>query len=357
MLFATPAPTPKLARDLAKLDELRQQLTRETDRAAPWMGTLRRFVRATTITQSTGIEGFRVSEQDGVALANGEARARAGEVDRQAVECYARAMDHVGVLARDPAFSWLDRVILDLHYDACSFQRKHDPGLWRQESVGIVDGNGRIVYRAPDPGEVPGLMFDVVEWLEQGDLDVHVVVRAAMAHLHVVSVHPFSDGNGRVSRIVQSLVLARDGLLAPEFASIEEYLGERTHAYYEILQRTHGRTYDASRDAEPWVAFCAKAHLDQARRRLDQVHDAAARWERLERLAAKRGWPDRFVVALEQSIFGGCDRTGYARETGVSAATASSDLRRMVEAGLLLQRGQGPATHYDPSDALREAAS
>ena len=67
-------------------------------------------------------------------------------------------------------------------------------------------------------------MDEVVEWLEHGDLDAHVAVRAAMAHLHVVSVHPFRDGNGRISRIVQSLVLARQGLLAPEFSSIEEYL-------------------------------------------------------------------------------------------------------------------------------------
>ena len=87
------------------------------------------------------------------------------------------------------------------------------------------------------------------------------------------------------------------------------------------------------------------------------MRDAAARWEQLERLAEQRGWPDRFVVALEQSLFGVCDRTGYAREADVSSATASSDLRRMVEAGLLVQHGQGPATRYEPSDALRAAAS
>lgn len=358
MLFATPPPWPQLEQDLLELDGLRRQLTRATvDRPAPWMGTLRRLVRGTSVNQSTSIEGFHVSDQDAVALVGGELRADAGDADRQAVECYARAMDHVGVLARDPGFDWQARVILDLHYDTCSFQRAHDPGLWRQGPVGITDGRGRIVYQAPNADEVPGLMFDISEWLECSDLDAHLVVRAAMAHLHVVSVHPFRDGNGRVSRIVQSLVLARGGLLAPEFASIEEYLGTHTPAYYEILQRTHGRTYDPMRDAAPWVEFCVAAHLQQAQRRLDQVNDAAARWERLEQLVEQRRWPDRFVVALEQSLFGGCDRTGYARETGVSPATASSDLRRMAEAGLLTQHGQGPATRYEPSDVLRAAAA
>jgi Fic family protein len=357
VLFATPVPTAALARDLRELDELRARLNRAIDRPAPWMGTLRRLVRATTVAQSTAIEGFRVAEEDAVALVGGDVHANAGEVDRLAVECYARAMDHVSAMADDPEFRWSARVILDLHFDACSFQRDTCAGRWRSESVGIVDGQGRPVYQAPDAGDVPGLMADVVEWLEHGDRGAHVVIRAAMAHLHVVSVHPFRDGNGRVSRIVQSLALARDGLLAPEFGSIEEYLGEHTPAYYEALQRTHGATYDHRRDAGAWVAFCVRAHLDQARRRLDQVRDAGERWERLERLAAERGWPVRFVLALEQSLIGRCDRTSYSRVAEISPATASSDLRRMVEAGLVVQRDQGPATRYEASDALRAATA
>jgi Fic family protein len=358
MLFTTPTPTAAMSRKLGELDELRAQLNNELRRPSPWMGVLRRLARATAISQSTGIEGFHVSDEDALSLVSGETHAAAGETDRLAVECYARAMDHVVAMAEDPAFHWSQRVILDLHFDTCSFQHDARPGRWRTGGVGIVDGRGRIVYQAPDANEVPSLMAEVVEWLQHGDLDAHIVVRAAMAHLNVVSVHPFRDGNGRVSRIVQSLALVRDGLLAPEFASIEEYLGEHTPAYYEILQRTHGRTYDPTRSAGAWVAFCVDAHIQQARRRLDQIHDAGARWERLERIAEQREWPDRFVIALERSFFGGgAERTGYAREAEVSLPTASTDLRRMVEAGMLVQRGQGRATRYEPSDALRAAAA
>jgi hypothetical protein len=66
-------------------------------------------------------------------------------------------------------------------------------------------------------------MGEVIRWLDGPAESAHAVVRAAMAHLQVVSVHPFGDGNGRISRIVQSLVLALDRLLAPEFVTIEEY--------------------------------------------------------------------------------------------------------------------------------------
>ncbi len=357
MLFTTPPLPPALARDLKELDALRTRLNRGMGVPAPWMGTLRRFVRATTISQSTGIEGFHVSDEEALSLVSGAAHAAAGETAQEAVECYARAMQHVGSMARDPAFRWSERVLLDLHFDTCSFQRDKDPGLWRTGPVGIVDSRGRVVYQAPPAGEVPGLMGEIVDWLQNRDLDSHVVVRAAMAHLHVVSVHPFADGNGRVSRIVQSLVLARDGLLSPEFASIEEHLGEHTAAYYEQLQIAHGPTYEPTRDVGRWVEFCVAAHLDQAKRRLAQIEQAAARWGRLEMVVEQRGWPDRFVAALEQALFNACDRTAYAREADISAATASSDLRRMTEAGLLIQRGQGPATRYEPSDALRAAVA
>lgn len=276
-----------------------------------------------------------------------------GDESRRAVACYARAMDHVGVMARDPDFHWSDRVILDLHFDACFFQRDRSPGQWRRDPIAVTGDGDRLVYQAPDAAEVPRLMDEVVAWLESGDLDAHVVVRAAMAHLHVVSVHPFRDGNGRVSRITQSLVLAREGLLLPEFASIEEYLGEHTADYYGALQQVQGGRYAPQRDAGPWVSFCIDAHLTQARRRLEQLEQAAARWALLQQLAADRGWPDRFVIALEQALIGGTDRARYSVEADISPASATNDFRRLLDVGLIDKRGRGRNIRYHASDALR----
>ncbi len=225
-----------------------------------------------------------------------------------ALACYARAMDHVGVMAGDPVFRWLDRVILDLHFDTCYFQRDKSPGLWRTGPIGVTGDNGGLVYEGPPANEVPTLMAEVIGWLAHGDVDTHVAIRAAMAHLHLVSVHPFRDGNGRISRILQSLVLAREGLLAPEFVSIEEYLGRNTDAYYATLQKVQGGSYQPDRDAAPWVRFCVQAHLEQARRRLKQLAEARKRWSFLGELVEQRNWPDRLVVALEQSLFAGVDR-------------------------------------------------
>lgn len=354
MIYATPPLTPALEERLDELAQLRGAVGEEVKAPSRWIGSLRRKVRATSIESSTSIEGFSVSPEEALALTSGgEAADRDGE-NRQAVACYARAMDHVGTMAGDPSFHWLDRVILDLHFDACHFQRDKDPGHWRTGPIVVSGPGGRPEYHGPNESEVVPLMAEVVEWLAEGDLDADVVVRAAMAHLHVISVHPFRDGNGRVSRIVQSLVLAREGFASPEFLSIEEYLGSHTPDYYAALREAQGGSYQPHRDASGWVGFCIDAHIAQAQQRLTQIEEAAARWRHLEGLVKARGWPERLVIALEQSLHAGSDRGAYGREADVSPATASADFRRLLDAGLVAQRGRGRNIGYVASESLRE---
>jgi DNA-binding transcriptional ArsR family regulator len=320
------------------------------------MGPLRRSVRAADASGSTAIEGYTVSKAQALTLVDGHEPVDPSDSNEMAVSCYARAMDHVAVMADDPTFHWCDRVIKDLHFDASFFDWSAEPGRWRGKAVAVTGGGGAIAYRAPDAEEVAHLMEEVLDWLRDGDRKTHVVVRAAMAHLQLVSVHPFADGNGRVSRIVQSLVLAREGLLAPDLASIEQYLGDHTSDYYNALRAVQGGSYQPQRDASSWVRFCIDAHVAQAHQRLALIEDAGRRWARLEALVVQRGWPDRLTIALEQALFGRTDRTAYGREADVSPATASGDLRRLADAGLLAQEGRSRNVHYRPTDMLREGA-
>ena len=356
MLFATPSLSAASKRKLEELDELRQRLGREAGQPIRWMGSLRRSFRATAANSSTAIEGYTVTEAEALTLIDGHEPVDPNDNNMMAVSCYARAMDHVVVMAGDPTFHWCDRVIKDLHFDASFFDRSAEPGRWRDKGISVTGSGGTIAYRAPDAGEVAPLMEEVVDWLRDGDRDAHVVVRAAMTHLHVVSVHPFTDGNGRVSRIVQALVLAREGLLAPDLASIEQYLGDHTSDYYNALRAVQGGSYQPQRDASSWVRFCIDAHLAQARQRLALIEDAGRRWGRLEALVVQRGWPDRLTIALEQALFGRTDRTAYGREADVSPATATGDLRRLADAGFLAQEGRSRNVHYRATDVLRKAA-
>jgi Fic family protein len=352
MLFATPEIDPDREAKLEELERLRRELGHESGQAVPWMGALRRSVRATSIEGSTSIEGFSVAPEVAEALASGADAGDAGDENRLAIYCYARAMDHVGAMAADPRFRWHERVVLDLHFDACHFQKDKRRGNWRSGPIGVTGGDGSLEFRGPGADQVPELMAEVVDWLARGDLETNVVVRAAMAHLHVTSVHPFEDGNGRVARLVQSLVLALEGLISPEFSSIEEYLGNNTPAYYKALRDAQGGSYQPERDASGWVDFCIEAHLAQAHQRLAQIKAAATRWTLLEQLVEDRGWPDRLVIALEQSLLGGTDRMKYAAEADVSAATVSADFRRLLDAALVEQRGRGRSTRYQASEGL-----
>jgi Fic family protein len=354
VIFRTPPTNKTLVRQLAELDELRKRLGDQAGVAGPWLGRLRRQWRASSAESSIEIEGFHVPADETLAVASGNEPLDPEDEDHMALSCYARAMDHVGVMSDDPAFRFTDRVILDLHFDACYFQKDRDPGQYRRGGIEVTSpGGGPPAYIGPPYEEVPTLMAEVSGWLDHGDVDTHVAIRAAMAHLHLVSVHPFRDGNGRISRILQSLVLAREGLLAPEFVSIEQYLSRNTDAYYATLQKVQGGSYQPNRDAAPWVQFCVQAHLEQARRRLKQLAEAGKRWSFLEALVERRNWPDRLVIALEQSLFRGVDRASYAAEADVSSPTASNDFRRLLDAGLVVQQGKGRSTRYVASEDLR----
>ena len=353
MIYRTPQPDAALEAELAAFDTLRDELGHQARAAGQWLGSLRRQWRASSAESSIEIEGFHVPKDQMLAVVTGDEPADPADEDRMALSCYARAMDHVGVMSDDPVFEWVDRVVLDLHFDACYFQKDREPGRYRQRGIEVTSsGGGPPAYIGPAAQDVAPLMGEIVRWLEHGDLDAHLAVRAAMAHLHIVSVHPFRDGNGRISRIAQSLVLARDGLLTPEFVSIEEYLATNTLAYYAALQTVQGGTYHPEFDATPFVRFCVGAHLEQARRRLTQLAEAGTRWAYLEGLVEQRAWPDRLVIALEQSLFQGTDRAAYMAEAGVSTPTASGDLRRLQDAGLISRQGRGRTTRYVASDQL-----
>lgn len=353
MIYRTPQPDAALEAGLAEFDVLREKLGEQAGVAGRWLGALRRQWRAASAESSIEIEGFHVPADETLAVASGDEPTDPTNEDRMALSCYAQAMDHVDVMSDDPVFRWVDRVVLDLHFDACYFQKDKEPGQYRQRGIEVTSPEGGPpAYVGPPAELVPPLMGEIVDWLDHGDLETHLIVRAAMVHLHVVSVHPFRDGNGRISRIVQSLVLARGGLLAPEFVSIEEYLGNNTPAYYAALQAVQGGSFQPERDAMPFVRLCAQAHVAQAHRRLRQLAEASVRWAYLEELVEQRDWPDRLVIALEQSLFQGTDRATYAAEADVSPPTASSDLRRLHDARLITQQGRGPATRYVASEQL-----
>jgi Fic family protein len=182
-----------------------------------------------------------------------------------------------------------------------------------------------------------------------------------MAHLNLTLIHPYSDGNGRMARCLQSYVLAGEGVLSPEFLSIEEYLGRNTLAYYDVLSEVAQGRWSPGNDARPWLRFCLTAHYRQALTLLQRIQEAEALWDRCEQLVRKRRLPDRVVGPLCDAARGWRFRRSMYVKTVLSSAgeaisddTATRDLRALTDAGLLDPIGERRGRLYQPSDQLRE---
>ena len=349
-VYATPPKSPTLERRLTELDLLRRYLAQHLgDSAQPWTGALRRLAAAEATVGSTSIEGYGTSLADTIEILAGRHPAKTSEETQRIIAAYGQAMDRVATLADYPQFRWSTQALLELHFLICHPQPDARPGLFREGAVVVTRGAGREPYRAPTSVEVPALAGELATWLESGDLSRHPVVRAAMAHLNLVSIHPFRDGNGRAARVVQSLVLAKEGLLRPELVSIEPYLARHTREYYAVLEEVQGPAFDPNRDASAWVEFCIEAHVSEATERRRWLEIAYARHDFCELLARNQGYPERFFIALDQALLGlPVTNADYRRAADIASPTAAQDLQRLRRDGCRTAHAQAPSRHKRP---------
>ena len=357
MLFALPVLDEREDAVLAQIEDLRAGLRLQLHEPRRWQGSLRRLSYARNVQGSNSIEGYDAALDDAAAIALGEEPLDAGTETRLALEGYRRAMDYVLQLAQEPPVEHSEQLLKSLHFMMTGYNLKNRPGRWRAGAVYVRnDDTGEIVYEGAPVEDVPGLMKELVEQLRT-DGDCHPVLRAAMAHLNLVMIHPFRDGNGRMARCLQSLVLAGNGTLSPVFMSIEEYLGRNTSAYYDVLSSVGAESWQPQRDARPWVRFSLTAHVRQARTLQRRVRESERMWEELERLASRHGLPDRMIYTLFDAAIGfrvrnATHRALAGQEEEISEQTASRDLKQAVEAGLLVPRGEKRGRHYVRSEAL-----
>lgn len=331
---------------------LQQQPTR-------WTGLLRRSQFARAIQGSNSIEGYHVTVDDAVAAIEGEQPLIDERTESwMAVRGYREAMTYILQLADDAHFSHHEAMIRSLHYMMLSYDLGKHPGRWRPGVIYVRrEGSSDIVYEGPDAALVPALMQELIRCLN-GPSDLPIVVRASLAHLNLVMIHPFSDGNGRMARALQSLVLAREGILAPAFSSIEEYLGHRTQEYYSVLAEVGQGSWHPERDPLPWIKFCLTAHYRQAQTLLRRSQEAGLLWSELEAEIGRRGLLERVALAMHDAAFGYRVRNAsYRKAAEVSDAVATRDLAQLVAAGLLVAQGEKRGRYYVAGQWLREVRS
>lgn len=267
-------------------------------------------------------------------------------------------MTYVIGLANDNHFEYSAALLRGLHFMMTEYSLDAWPGRWRPGPIWVRnESSGEVVYEAPEPEHVPDLVDEFVASLEF-DKSIPAIVRGAMAHLNLVMIHPFRDGNGRMSRAIQTLVLAREQILAQELSSIEEYLGRNTSRYYAVLGEVGQGAWSPTNDARPWVRFCLEAHYVQAESVLRRLRESAWMWGRVEELRETNRLPERTTAALFDAVIGLRVRNaGYRAllrgwSEDVSNQSATTDLRAMVNAGLLKAHGRNRGAYYKAAEPL-----
>lgn len=340
------------------IDKLRVELRDRVAEPKRWNGSLRRMSFAKAVQGSNSIEGYDASLDDVVAAVDGEPTVGADAQTEEALVGYRDAMTYVLQIADDQMMKVDEGVLKSLHFMMLKHDLPKNPGRWRPGAIYVRrEATGEIVYEGPDHELIPGLIEEMLDQIEEEDC--HVIVKGAMAHLNLVMIHPFSDGNGRMARCLQTLVLARDQIVVPVFSSIEEFLGRNTQTYYEVLGDVGQGSWHPGNDARQWVRFCLRAHFLQARTLLRRREEIESVWLACFGLIEKHKLPERCTAALMDAAYGfRVRRRSYQNAARISWAeeirdvTASRDLKAMVEKGLLVPVGERRNRHYLATDEL-----
>jgi Fic family protein len=355
MLFATP----KLAGEdevvIARIREQRDRLRFSVAQAPNrWSGFLRRNTFARALQGSNSIEGINATLPEAFAIIDNEKPDTVEDETYKALVGYRTALTYILQTHDDPNFELNAQVIKCLHFMMLSYDLDKTPGQYRSGSIFVVnEPSGRTVYEGPDAALVPRLVNELVASLDARGADP--MVCAAMAHLNLTMIHPFRDGNGRMARALQTLVMTRTGVLSPIFCSIEEWLGRNTEHYYAILGETGQGRWKPSRDALPWVRFCLTAHYQQAATLVQRNERVARVGGEISKLIAPYKLHERMEMSLLDAAFGFAVRAGrYQQENQVSDVVASRDLKKLSDLGLLEPVGEKRGRYYRAGVSLRE---
>ena len=360
MLFTTPEFDARELAVLSEIEDLKRRLRHQLIEPRRWYGSLRRLSIARAIQGSNSIEGFDANLEDAAAVAVGEEPLDTDQETGLALKGYRDAMTFVLQLASDDDFTYDTQILKSLHFMMTGYDLTNRPGRWRAGSVYVRnDETEQIVYEGPDIDDVQSLMTELTDALNL-PCDQRVI-QAAMAHLNMVMIHPFRDGNGRMARCLQSLVLARGGVLASVFMSVEEYLGRNTQAYYQVLGEVGRGSWHPDSDARPWIRFILTAHLRQARTMLRRVRETERLWVSIDDIRRSTALPERVMSVLFDAASGLRVRNATYRanlkdagDDVISEQTASRDLQRLVEAGFLRPLGEKRARFYAGSPGLMQ---
>jgi Fic family protein len=219
------------------------------------------------------------------------------------------------------------------------------PGKYRTEPNWIVD-QGIRVYEPPSHIDVPILMREFSEWL-MAEKQEEPVISAGIAHLHLIAIHPFVDGNGRTARLLATLLLQKSGYGFRKLLSLDAYYQRNRDKYIDALRSSLGKKYTPEYECTKWLDFFTRSIVLQAGTLEEKLTDWRIEVEKVHETWKKTGLNDRQIDGLiYANRLGYLTRKHYAEITNVSLITASRDIAAMVKIGLLKPEGKARNLKY-----------
>jgi Fic family protein len=337
--------TPEVLSLIAEIDEFKGAW-RAIGRIAPErLSGLRRVATIESIGSSTRIEGARLSDRDVEKLL---ANIRIGSFttrDEQEVAGYAEVMETV-FNAYD-AIPLTENHIRQLHRDLLVHSTKDERhrGSYKTlpNHVEAFDEQGQslgVVFETATPFDTPRRMAELVEWVtgKEKDKSLHPLLVIAVFVVVLLEIHPFQDGNGRLSRILTTLMLLRAGYAYVPYSSLESVIEQSKEGYYLSLRRTQGTIRADAPAWNPWLEFFLRA-LQSQKQRLERKMER----ERVM-LAAL---PELSVLILELAREHGRVTVAEAvRVSGANRNTTKDHLKALAEQGHLILHGAGRGAWY-----------
>lgn len=338
--------TPEILALIAGIDEFKGAWRALGTLAPDRLSALRRVATIESIGSSTRIEGSRLSDRDVERLLSNLQIKSFTTRDEQEVAGYAGVMELVFSSWQDIALT--ENHVKQLHRDLLTYSEKDawHRGNYKTSTNSVVafdeDGNQLgVVFATATPFDTPPLMTELITWFneERAAERLHPLLLIGIWVVVFLEIHPFQDGNGRLSRVLTTLLLLQAGYAYVPYSSLESVIEQSKEAYYLALRQTQGTIRSDAPNWQPWLTFFLRALAEQVRRLNRKVER-----ERLV-LAAL---PELSLQIVEFTREHGRITMGDAiRLTGSSRNTLKQHFRALVERGHLEQQGSGRGVWYE----------
>ena len=338
--------TPQILNIISKIDEFKGAWRAIGNLAPDRLNSLKHVATIESIGSSTRIEGVKLTDREVEALLSGLDRKSFGSRDEQEVVGYADVMNTVFKSFNDIPLT--ENYIRQLHKILLQYSSKdgRHRGEYKKMPNHVeafdYDGNSLgVIFETFSPFDTPMAMEELLTWTS-GQLDektLHPLLIISVFVVHFWAIHPFQDGNGRLSRVVTTLLLLKNGYLYVPYSSLESVIEKNKDNYYLALRRTQSSLKSDNPDYTPWLLFflnVLEAQKDMLSRKIERENFFA----KLPRLSLQ-------IIELVKE-HGQLSISEIESTTNVNRNTIKKRLADLVRDKYLIKQGQGRGTRYAP---------